>query len=175
MYYSVITINYNNCNGLRHTIESVVNQTFRNFEYIVVDGGSTDGSVEVIKEYETNINYWISEHDGGIYNAMNKGIAQAHGEYCIFMNSGDLFYYDAVLFSVANDLKEDINSDDKDFENLNLYDEIYIDQALELSDMIFDNNLDKIYFLKQYFKSFDINNKKDEYPEAKVFTKKKSK
>lgn len=109
MYYSVITINYNNCNGLRHTIESVVNQTFRNFEYIVVDGGSTDGSVEVIKEYETNINYWISEPDGGIYNAMNKGIAQAHGEYCIFMNSGDFFYNNSVMKLVEESpIQEDI-------------------------------------------------------------------
>lgn len=92
MKLSVITINYNNCEGLRKTIESVVNQTWRDFEYVVIDGGSTDGSVEVIKEYADRIDYWVSEPDKGIYNALNKGVAVAKGEYCNFMNSGDCFY-----------------------------------------------------------------------------------
>lgn len=86
---SVITINYNNRDGLRKTIESVVNQTYNDFEYIIIDGGSTDGSVDVIKEYDGRIDYWVSEPDKGIYNAMNKGIDVAKGEYCIFINSGD--------------------------------------------------------------------------------------
>ena len=63
MKLSVITINFNNRDGLRKTIESVVNQTFKDFEYIIIDGGSTDGSVEVIKEYADRIDYWVSEHD----------------------------------------------------------------------------------------------------------------
>ena len=92
MKLSIITINYNNREGLRKTIESVVNQTCQDFEYIVIDGGSTDGSAEVIKEYSDKIDYWVSEPDKGIYNAMNKGIKKALGEYCIFMNSGDYFY-----------------------------------------------------------------------------------
>lgn len=86
---SIITINYNNRDGLRKTIESVVNQTWQDFEYIIIDGGSTDGSVEVIKEFADHIDYWVSEPDKGIYNAMNKGIAVANGEYCQFLNSGD--------------------------------------------------------------------------------------
>jgi len=86
---SIITINRNNSDGLKRTIESVVCQTFRDFEYIVIDGASTDGSVEVIKQYEDKITYWVSEPDSGIYNAMNKGIAKARGEYCLFLNSGD--------------------------------------------------------------------------------------
>ena len=98
---SVITINYNNRNGLKKTIESVVDQTCKDFEYIVIDGGSTDGSVDVIKEYADRINYWVSEPDKGIYNAMNKGIDVAKGEYCIFMNSGDLFYNSSVLAEIA--------------------------------------------------------------------------
>ena len=97
MKYSVITINYNNVDGLRKTIESVVAQTFNDYEYIVIDGGSTDDSVSVIKEYSDKINYWVSEPDGGIYNAMNKGVSQAHGDYCIFMNSGDCLYNPKVL------------------------------------------------------------------------------
>ena len=97
MKLSVITINYNNRDGLRKTIESVVNQTFKEFEYIVIDGGSTDGSVEVIKEYADRIDYWVSEPDKGIYNAMNKGIDVAQGEYCLFLNSGDFFFSNCVL------------------------------------------------------------------------------
>ena len=101
MKLSVITINFNNRDGLRKTIESVVNQTYKDFEYIVIDGGSTDGSVDVIKEYADRIDYWVSEPDKGIYNAMNKGIDVAKGEYCNFMNSGDI-YYNANVLSEMN-------------------------------------------------------------------------
>lgn len=94
---SVITINYNNCNGLRKTIESVINQTYKDIEYIIIDGGSTDGSVDVINEYADKIDYWVSEPDKGCYNAMNKAIAVAEGDYCIFMNSGDYFYTSDVI------------------------------------------------------------------------------
>jgi glycosyltransferase involved in cell wall biosynthesis len=97
MKLSIITINLNNAEGLRKTIESVINQTFKDFEYIVIDGGSTDGSVEIIKEYADYINYWISEPDKGIYNAMNKGIAVAKGEYCFFLNSGDYLIEKNIL------------------------------------------------------------------------------
>ncbi len=89
MKLSIITINFNNAPGLRKTIESVVNQTSNDFEYIIIDGGSKDGSVDAIRKYEDNITYWISEPDTGIYNAMNKGIKAAKGEYCQFLNSGD--------------------------------------------------------------------------------------
>jgi len=108
MRYSVITINYNNKDGLRNTIESTINQTCNDFEYIIIDGGSTDGSVDVIKESAERINYWISEKDRGIYHAMNKGVAQAHGDYCIFMNSGDCFYDNMVLKHFVHKLNEDI-------------------------------------------------------------------
>lgn len=97
---SVITINFNNKNGLRKTIESVISQDYTGFEYIVVDGGSKDGSYDVLKEFHSHIDFWISEPDDGIYNAMNKGVKRANGEYCIFMNSGDTFYNSNVLSSV---------------------------------------------------------------------------
>lgn len=97
MKYSIISVNYNNKDGLRKTIESVIHQTYRDFEFIVIDGGSTDGSVDILKEYDTCINYWISEPDGGIYQGMNKGIKKATGEYLNFMNSGDCFYNENVL------------------------------------------------------------------------------
>ena len=86
---SIITINLNNSAGLQKTIESVVQQTSIDFEYILIDGGSTDNSVEVIKQYQHKITYWISEPDKGIYSAMNKGIKAAKGEYLQFLNSGD--------------------------------------------------------------------------------------
>lgn len=104
MKLSIITINFNNRDGLRKTIESVVNQTWQEFEYIIIDGGSTDGSVEVIKEYADRIDYWVSEPDKGIYHAMNKGIDQAKGEYCLFMNSGDCIYQPTMLEKVHTEL-----------------------------------------------------------------------
>ena len=97
MKYSIITVNYNNKEGLRETIESVIHQTFRDFEFIVIDGGSTDGSAEVLKAYNKVIDYWVSERDNGVYNAMNKGITKASGEYLNFMNSGDCFFDSQVL------------------------------------------------------------------------------
>ena len=97
---SIITINFNNGKGLELTLDSVACQTFRNFEHIVIDGGSTDNSLEVIKSYQDNLAYWISEHDNGIYNAMNKGVRAAHGEYCLFLNSGDQLLNSKVLRQV---------------------------------------------------------------------------
>lgn len=92
MKLSIVTINYNNRAGLQKTIESVVNQSYKEIEYIVIDGGSVDGSVDVIKQYDAYISYWASEPDKGIYNAMNKGIVHATGDYCLFLNSGDCLH-----------------------------------------------------------------------------------
>lgn len=89
MKLSIITINYNNKEGLFKTIQSVISQTVKEFEWIVIDGGSTDGSKELIDEYASYISYYVSELDGGIYNAMNKGIKASHGDYLQFLNSGD--------------------------------------------------------------------------------------
>lgn len=97
---SVITINLNNALGLENTIKSVINQTYNNFEYIVIDGNSTDGSIDIIKKYADKISYWISEPDSGIYNAMNKGIRQAKGEYLNFLNSGDCFFDPNTLSTI---------------------------------------------------------------------------
>ena len=100
---SIITINYNNCDGLLKTIQSVVSQTCHNYEYIIIDGGSTDGSVDVIKEYADQINYWVSEPDKGIYHAMNKGTDQATGEYCLYLNSGDSLHDTKVLETICKE------------------------------------------------------------------------
>ncbi len=93
MKLSIITINYNNAEGLRKTMESVLAQTYTEIEYIIVDGASTDGSVDVIRELATRPTIkWVSEKDKGIYNAMNKGIRMATGEYIEILNSGDILF-----------------------------------------------------------------------------------
>ena len=102
MKFSIITVNYNNKEGLKKTIESVITQSFRDYEYIVIDGGSTDGSADILREYDKGITYWVSEPDKGIYNAMNKGIEKASGDYLNFMNSGDCFYNTDVLKKVSD-------------------------------------------------------------------------
>jgi glycosyltransferase involved in cell wall biosynthesis len=89
---SVITIVYNNVRDIERTMLSVLNQTYRNIEYIIIDGGSKDGTVEVIGKYRTKLAQFISEPDNGIYHAMNKGLALATGDYVLFMNSGDEIY-----------------------------------------------------------------------------------
>lgn len=89
---SVVTISYNAVATIEQTILSVINQTYKNIEYIIIDGGSTDGTVDIIKRYSDRISYWISEPDKGIYDAMNKGVEKASGYWINFMNSGDTFY-----------------------------------------------------------------------------------
>lgn len=101
MKVSIITINYNNAKGLRTTVISVIEQTYKDFEYIVIDGGSFDGSLDVIKQYESKIDLWLSEPDSGIYNAMNKGIKLAKGDYLLFLNAGDRFSSPRSLDLVA--------------------------------------------------------------------------
>lgn len=97
MKLSVITINYNNRAGLEKTMESVIHQGFTDFEYIVIDGKSEDGSVDVIEKYKNHLAYWVSEKDKGIYHAQNKGILAAKGEYLLFLNSGDFLCGNDVL------------------------------------------------------------------------------
>ena len=117
MKLSIITVNLNNAEGLRKTLDSVFIQTFRDYEHIIIDGASTDGSIEIIKQYAEKAQsselrvqssefiahssvYWLSEPDKGVYNATNKGILRAKGEYCLFLNSGDYFVNGNVLDKV---------------------------------------------------------------------------
>ncbi len=89
---SVITVVYNDVKNIKRTMLSVLNQTFESIDYIVIDGASNDGTLEIIESFNDRLAYFISEKDGGIYDAMNKGLAAAQGDYVIFMNSGDEFY-----------------------------------------------------------------------------------
>lgn len=104
MKISVITVCFNNLPGLRRTIPSVLSQTYTGYEYIVIDGGSTDGSKEYLQAQE-RIDYWVSEPDEGVYNAMNKAVQKAHGEYCVFMNAGDTFFSAQSLENVVDKLR----------------------------------------------------------------------
>ena len=97
---SVITVNLNNADGLLRTIESVLSQTFSSIQFIVIDGASTDGSVDIVKSNESKIDFWISEKDSGVYNAMNKCLVKATGEYLIFLNSGDSFIDNDIVRKV---------------------------------------------------------------------------
>jgi glycosyltransferase involved in cell wall biosynthesis len=89
---TVVTVVFNGVQFLEETIQSVINQTYPNIEYIIIDGGSTDGTLEIIRKYEHAIDYWMSEKDEGIYDAMNEGINAATGRWINFMNAGDLFF-----------------------------------------------------------------------------------
>lgn len=100
MKLSIITICHNEINGINNTIQSVLNQVFRDFEYFIIDGNSTDGTREVIESYKNKIDLFISEDDGGIYSAMNKGLSRAKGEFVLFLNGGDYLYNEKVLTDV---------------------------------------------------------------------------
>lgn len=115
MKLSIITINYNNAQGLKKTLDSVSVQTCKEFEHVIIDGGSTDGSKEVIEGYANkalcSVN-WVSEKDNGIYNAMNKGIKRASGEYIQILNSGDCLASDDVVERMLKTLDEYIQRGD---------------------------------------------------------------
>ena len=106
---SVITINYNDGHKIEDTIKSVVEQDYKLIEYIVVDGGSSDQSLDVIKKYSDKIKIIISEPDNGLYDAMNKGISKATGEWVIFINSGDCFYNLSALSMVFSVNRNECN------------------------------------------------------------------
>lgn len=105
--FSIVSVVYNNCDGLEKTIRSLIIQTYHNYEYIIVDGASTDGSIEIAKKYEESFRSYdisyriISEPDNGIYDAMNKGVKQSNGDWLLFLNSGDTLASSEVL-SIAS-------------------------------------------------------------------------
>lgn len=107
MKVSVITISYNAVSVIEETIQSVLKQSYKDIEYIIIDGGSTDGTVDIIKKYQEKINYWVSEPDNGIYDAMNKGIDKATGEWINFMNAGDCFHSNQTLESFIPSIPKD--------------------------------------------------------------------
>jgi glycosyltransferase involved in cell wall biosynthesis len=117
---SIITIVFNGEKYFERSILSVINQTYDNIEYIIIDGGSTDGTIDIIKKYQEFISYWISEPDKGIYDAMNKGIGVCRGDYIYFLNSDDYLVDSQVLIKVV----EFIRANQADI----LYGNIYLDK-----------------------------------------------
>lgn len=117
MKFSIITVTYNAIDVLESTINSVVAQTYDDYEYIVIDGLSTDGTVDIIRRYENKLSYWISEKDGGIYDAMNKGIAHARGDVISFLNAGDMYEKNAL---------EDVNKAFGEYDNQIIYGKVVL-------------------------------------------------
>lgn len=99
---SIITITYNASRWLERTILSILSQSYSNIEYIIIDGGSTDGTVDIVKQYASGISYWVSEPDKGIYDAMNKGLQKATGDYVWFINAGDSLYTSDTIQRVVS-------------------------------------------------------------------------
>ncbi len=103
---TVITVVFNGVDKLEDTIKSVISQAYDNVEYIIIDGGSTDGTLDIIRKYEGQIDYWVSEKDEGIYDAMNKAITLASGEWIYFLNSGDAFIEENILSHIRSYLNQ---------------------------------------------------------------------
>jgi len=106
---TVVTVVYNDAQNIEKTLQSIIDQQYPRLEYIVIDGGSTDGTVDIIKKHEQHITHWISEKDRGIYDAMNKGIDLATGDWINFMNSNDLFYNATTIYDVFQDCPKDVD------------------------------------------------------------------
>ncbi len=105
MKLSVITIVFNDVENIEKTINSVFSQTYSNIEYIIIDGASKDGTVDIIKKYSDKLFFWSSEPDAGLYDAMNKGINKARGDYVCFLNSGDLFFEENTIEKMFSSTK----------------------------------------------------------------------
>lgn len=104
--FTIVTVVYNAVSDLNKTLESVKQQSFKNYDYVIIDGASTDGTAELIKENEHLFSYWLSEKDKGIYDAMNKGIAKAQGQYLLFLNAGDVLADDNVLKNISDNIND---------------------------------------------------------------------
>lgn len=136
---SIVTVNLNNLEGLENSLKSIFRQTWQDFELIVIDGGSIDGSKEFLEENEDKITYWISEPDTGIYNGMNKGIEKCTGNYVLFLNSGDYFLSTNTLelcFDLVCNYKADV-----------YYGQIMIDDSGTEKTITFPNEL-RLSYLK---------------------------
>ncbi|MCL1934178.1 MAG: glycosyltransferase [Candidatus Azobacteroides sp.] len=104
MLFSIITVTYNASRWIERTIQSVISQSYSHIEYIIIDGNSTDGTPEIIKKYQSSIAYFVSEPDKGLYDAMNKGLKSASGDYVWFLNAGDTIYSDNTVQEIVNTL-----------------------------------------------------------------------
>ncbi|MEH3113314.1 glycosyltransferase family 2 protein [Pedobacter terrae] len=137
---SIITVNYNNRTGLEKTMSSVFSQSATNIEFIVIDGGSNDGSVKLLNQNADKITYWISESDRGIYHAMNKGIKIATGDYILFLNSGDWLHSDTVIAQSLTSMNEQLDI---------YYGDIIYDEIHQQNKRAFPDQLNFAFFFEQ--------------------------
>lgn len=138
---SIITVVYNGVSSLKKTMDSVFSQSWNDIEYIIIDGGSTDGTYDIIKQSEDKLAYWCSEPDKGVYDAMNKGIKKATGDWICFLNSGDIFTYDNSLELMLNEASDDID--------------VLYANSIELSEVVnkkieASDNIDKMQYYPLY-------------------------
>lgn len=129
MLISIITVNYNNAKDLEKTINSVISQTFHNYEFIIIDGGSSDNSTEVIRKNRQYITFWVSEKDEGIYNAMNKGLRHATGKWTFFLNSGDVFASKDVLQSINFEVDDEVGAIYGRYKYYDRYDKLQLNEV----------------------------------------------
>ena len=138
---SVVTVSYNAVSTIEQTILSVINQTYPNVEYIIIDGGSTDGTVDIIKKYADKIAYWVSEPDKGIYDAMNKGGLKTTGDFIQFLNAGDWLENEHVIEKIFKDWFKRV-------------DVIYGDMIIRRSDGVYYAKAQICHILKMTFLCF---------------------
>jgi len=110
--FSIITVTYNAAQWLERTILSVLRQSYPHIEYLIIDGGSKDGTLDIIKQYHDGISYWVSEPDKGLYDAMNKGLQKATGDYVWFINAGDTLHTANTLHEIMSSLKKKVSLPD---------------------------------------------------------------
>lgn len=148
---SIITINYNNKAGLQKTIESVLEQTSKNYEFILIDGDSNDGGKELLQQHQDKFTYWVSEPDNGIYNAMNKGIKVATGDYLLFLNSGDYLAENTMLEQIEAQIdgNYDIYYGDIIFDEINNKRKIVFPEVLTFDFFFRDNLSHQSSFIKR--------------------------
>ncbi len=148
---SIITVNYNNKAGLQKTINSVIGQVFKNMEFILIDGNSTDGSKQLLQEHQDHFSYWVSEPDHGIYHAMNKGIRRATGDYLLFLNSGDCLADEQVLEKIAREIDgtHDIYYGDIIFERTKKSTKVVFPEKLSFNFFVTDNLSHQATFIKR--------------------------
>lgn len=152
---SVVTVVYNGESTLEQTIKSVVNQTYNNIEYIIIDGDSEDGTLDIIKRYDEVIDYWQSESDSGIYDAMNKALDLANGDFLIFLGADDCFFQNNTISLCLEKLKADsLNYGVVYFRN-----HPYIYWGKFLKTQIFYQNIchQAIFYPKNFYKKYKYN------------------
>ena len=163
---SIVTVSYNAVLTIEQTILSVINQTYPNVEYIIIDGGSTDGTVDIIKKYEDKIAYWVSEPDKGIYDAMNKGGLKATGDFIQFLNAGDWFENEYVIEKIFKDWYKRVDVIYGDM-IIRRSDGVYYAKAQDLSH--FENDFPLFHPSTWHYKIFCVNGNTGFRNESRIF------